>query len=268
MMNKWNIEFIGKKPKLKNPVFIEGLPGIGNVGKLAIDFLIEEIKAKKIAEFTSFSFPHSVFINEDNLVELPTIEVYYKKFKKKKKDLLLLAGDVQPIDECSCYEFSSKVLDIVQEFDCKEIVTLGGIAMKTEPKKPNVFCTGNNKELITAYKKSIKNINNNLYGVVGPIIGVSGVLLGLAGKRNIQAVSLLAETYGHPMYLGVKGTKEILKILDKKLNLKLNFKTINKEIDTIDAELGHKVLSVADLQKTRNIRKSKKKSSADINYIG
>ncbi|MBW2985994.1 PAC2 family protein, partial [Candidatus Woesearchaeota archaeon] len=120
-MSKWNIEFTGKKPKLKNPVLIEGLPGIGNVGKLAMDFLIEEVKAKKIAEFTSFSFPHSVFINEENLVELPTIEVYYKKFKNKKKDLLLLAGDVQPIDERSCYEFSSKVLDIVQDFKCKEI---------------------------------------------------------------------------------------------------------------------------------------------------
>ncbi len=267
-MSTWNVEFKNKKPKLNNPIFIEGLPGIGNVGKLAMDFLIEEIKAKKIAEFTSFSFPHAVFINEENLVELPTIEVYYKKFNNKKKDLLLLAGDVQPIDERSCYEFSSKVLDIAQDFNCNEIVTLGGIAMKTEPKNPNVFCTGNNKELITAYKKSIKNLNNNLYGVVGPIIGVSGVLLGLARRRNIKAVALLAETYGHPMYLGIKGTKEILKILDKKLNLKLNLKSIDKEIETIDSELGHKVLSAADLQRTMTLRKSKNKSGNDINYIG
>jgi len=267
-MPKWNVEFTGKRPALKNPVFIEGLPGIGNVGKLAMDFLIEEINAKKIAEFTSYSFPHSVFINEDNLVELPTIEVYYKKFKNKKKDLLLLAGDVQPIDEQSCYEFSHKVLDIAKDFNCKEIVTLGGIAMKTEPKNPCVFCTGDSKELNNAYKKSIKNLNNNLYGIVGPIIGVSGVLLGLAGKRDIKAVSLLAETYGHPMYLGIKGTKEILKILNKQLNLKLNFKTIDKEIETIDSELGHKTLSAADLQRTKALRKTKRKSCDDINYIG
>ncbi|MBW2986876.1 PAC2 family protein, partial [Candidatus Woesearchaeota archaeon] len=120
----------------------------------------------------------------------------------------------------------------------------------------------------TAYKKSIKNLNNNLYGVVGPIIGVSGVLLGLAGKRDIKAVSLLAETYGHPMYLGIKGTKELLKVLNKKLNLKLNFKSITQEIETIDAELGHKILSAADLQRTMALRKSKTKSNNDINYIG
>jgi uncharacterized protein (TIGR00162 family) len=267
-MAMWNIEFKGKKPKLQNPIFIEGLPGIGNVGKLAIDFLIEEIKAKKIAEFTSYSFPHSVFINEDNLVELPTIEIYYKRFKNKKKDLLLLAGDVQPIDEQSCYEFSNKVLDIAKEFECSEIITLGGIAMKIEPKKPTVFCTGNNKELINAYKKSMKNINNNLYGTIGPIIGVSGVLLGLAGKKNIKAVSLLAETYGHPMYLGIKGTKEILKVLDKRFNLKLNLKAIDKEIEGIDGEISQKAISAAELQRTKAISKLKNKLGNDCRYIG
>ena len=264
----WDIEFKGKKPKLSNPVFLEGLPGIGNVGKLAVDFIIEEIKAKKIAEFTSHSFPHSVFINEENLVELPTIEVYYKKFKNKKKDLLLLAGDVQPIDEQSCYEFSSKVLDIAKDFSCKEIVTLGGIAMKTEPKKPVVFCTGNSKELINSYKKNMKNINNNLYGTIGPIIGVSGVLLGLAGRRNMKAVSLLAETYGHPMYLGIKGTKEILKILNKRLSLKLNLKTIDKEIEGMDSELGKKALTAAEIQRTKAISKLKSKLGKDCRYIG
>lgn len=264
-MAVWNIEFKGKKPKLNNPVFIEGLPGIGNVGKLTVDFLIEEIKAKKIAEFTSYSFPHSVFINENNLVELPTIEVYYKKFKNKKKDLLILAGDVQPIDEESCYEFSNKVLDIAKEFDCQEIITLGGIAMKAEPKKPQVFCTGNNKELINAYKKSIKSINNNLYGVVGPIIGVSGVLLGLAGRKNMKAVSLLAETYAHPMHLGVKGTKEILKILNKRFNLKLDLKAIDREIEALDTEFGQKGFT-PDIQRIA-LSKLKKKGD-DVNYIG
>ena len=76
-------------PKLKNPLFIEGLPGIGNVGKIAVDFLIEELKAKKLYSFFSYKFPHSVFVNEKNLVEMPKIEIYYKSFgpRSKKRDL-------------------------------------------------------------------------------------------------------------------------------------------------------------------------------------
>ena len=31
-----------KHGKLKNPILIEGLPGIANVGKIAVDFMIDE----------------------------------------------------------------------------------------------------------------------------------------------------------------------------------------------------------------------------------
>ncbi|MEK6949886.1 MAG: PAC2 family protein, partial [Nanoarchaeota archaeon] len=137
-MSTWKIDQIGKKPHLKNPILIEGLPGIGNVGKVAVDFLIDELKAKKLYEITSYTFPHSVFVNEDNLVELPMIDVYYRKFNGKKNDLILLGGDVQPTDEVSSYEFSEKVLNIAEQFKSMEIITLGGIGLAEIPKKPKV----------------------------------------------------------------------------------------------------------------------------------
>ena len=85
---QWQITQETKEvPKLNNPVFIEGLPGIGNVGKIAVDFLIEELKAKKLCSFFSYRFPHSVFVGENNLVEMPKIELYYKKFNKKEEEI-------------------------------------------------------------------------------------------------------------------------------------------------------------------------------------
>ena len=47
---EWEINALGEVPKLRDAILIEGLPGIGNVGKLAVDFLIEELKAKKISQ--------------------------------------------------------------------------------------------------------------------------------------------------------------------------------------------------------------------------
>ena len=62
MNSKWEVtKEIKTIPKLNKPILIEGLPGIGNVGKIAVDFLIEELKAKKIYSFFSYKFPHSVF---------------------------------------------------------------------------------------------------------------------------------------------------------------------------------------------------------------
>ncbi len=231
-MSTWRIDQLCKKPKLCNPILIEGLPGIGNVGKVAVDFMIDELKAKKLYEITSNTFPHSVFVNEDNLVELPKIEIFYKKFGNNRNDLLLLAGDVQPIDEESSYDFSERILDLVSSFKGREVITLGGVGLMEVPKKPKIYCTGNSKDIIKKYRS--KDVKEKLYGIVGPIVGVSGLLLGLATRRKIKAVSLLAETYGHPMYLGVKGAKEILRILNEKLRLNLRIEKLEKEIKEIE----------------------------------
>ena len=101
MASDWEIIQETKSiPQLHNPIFIEGLPGIGNVGKIAVDFLVEELKAVKLYSFFSHKFPHMVFVNEKNLVEMPKLEIYYKQFNdKKRQDLLILSGDIQPIDE-------------------------------------------------------------------------------------------------------------------------------------------------------------------------
>ncbi|MCK5342374.1 MAG: PAC2 family protein, partial [Candidatus Heimdallarchaeota archaeon] len=55
------IRRIKKVPKLTQPLLIEGLPGIGNVGKLAVEHLIDSIKATKFAEFYCKDFPPQVF---------------------------------------------------------------------------------------------------------------------------------------------------------------------------------------------------------------
>jgi proteasome assembly chaperone (PAC2) family protein len=73
-MDMVTTKYIGKKPKLENPILIEGLPGIGNVGKLAVEHLIEKMNAVKFAEIYSRDFPPQVFINTDGTVKQKTCE--------------------------------------------------------------------------------------------------------------------------------------------------------------------------------------------------
>jgi uncharacterized protein len=262
---EWTLNRLSKTKFIK-PILIEGLPGLGNVGKIAVDFMIENTGAKKIAEFQSYNFPHCVFVNEDNLIELPEIEVYHKKIKGN--DLLFLAGDIQPLDERSCYEFCHLILDNFQKEKGQEIITIGGIALPKIPEIPKVYCTGNDKKMIDRYA-SKNHVETNIHGVVGPIIGVSGLLPGLAGKRNIPAISLLAETFAHPNYMGVKGAKEVLKVLNEKFSLKLNLNELENEIKEL--EQGMK-----NFRKIKKIVKKKKPSfsiahkdpSEDTSYIG
>lgn len=267
MSIKWNVTRTAKVPKFNSPILIEGMPGIGNVGKVIVDFLIDELKAKKLYELFSYTLPHSVFVNEKNLVELPSIEIYYKQFNDlKRNDLLLLTGDVQPLEEVSSYEFCEKILDIFQSLKGKEIIALGGIGLHDVPKTPKVYCTGNDKAMIKRYTDGTTAIKE-LYGIVGPIVGASGLLLGLGEKRKIPAIAFLAETIGHPMYVGIKGSREVLKILDKKLNLKINLKELDKEIKSIEKEMMKTTQELTKISRETALGKIKGKVK-EVSYIG
>lgn len=257
----WTLEPSGKVPKINNPVLIEGLPGIGNVGKIAVDFLVDELKAKKIYSLTSHTMPHSVFVNENNLVELPVIEIYHAKIKKQ--DFLFLTGDVQPIEEVPSYEFCETVLDLMQKNKGKEIITTGGIGLQHVPDRPIIYCTGTSKELIKKCMQKAK-ANNQIYGVVGPVVGVSGLLLGLAEKRKIHAAALLAETFGHPMYIGILGARELVKAIDKVYDLKIKMQNLDREIHQMEKEMK----KAEEMGRVAKDSAMKKLQKYDMEYIG
>ena len=185
-------------------------------------------------EFHGISIPHSVFVNEKNLVELPRIELFHAK--TKSRDILLLGGDVQPLSEESCYEFCDAVLALCTQLHCKDIIALGGIGLKQVPKKPKTYCTGADNATVKEFMKKT-GVTNKLYGIVGPIVGVSGVLVGLSPEHKAHAVALLAETYGHPMYLGLKGARELLMVLSRYLNMKINLKLLDEDMAELEDEM-------------------------------
>ncbi len=243
--------------KFNKPVMIEGLPGMGNVGKIAVDFIIESLEAKKIFEINSYAFANCVFVDDNGIAELPKVEVYYKKIKTN--DLFLVSGDVQPIDERGCYEFCDDLLDLFQDCGGKEVVSLGGMGLEESPKKSNVYCVGSDKKVINDWKvNGVKTAG----GIIGPVIGVSGLLVGLAKKRGLKGATLLAETYGHPTYLGIKEAREILKILNSKFKLKLDMQALDKEVKFIEKEIKEKVEKIVAIQE------GKEKKKEVTNYIG
>lgn len=90
---KETIIVVHERPDIYDPVFIEGLPGIGLVGKLAAEHLIQELKAKKFAELYSPHFMHQVLIRKGSIVELMKNEFYYwKSPDDEHRDLIIVTG--------------------------------------------------------------------------------------------------------------------------------------------------------------------------------
>src|SRR5438034_7030264 len=74
-------------PKLEDPTFIEGLPGIGNVGKLAAEHLKDELKAVKFAEIFSKYFPPQVLVQDDGQVKLVNNEMHFVRSEEHTSEL-------------------------------------------------------------------------------------------------------------------------------------------------------------------------------------
>jgi len=176
-------------PQLKHPVLVEGLPGFGNVGKIAAQLLIDHTHAKLFAELYAPSFPDFVIVNKNGTCRPPRYEFYASSTDKNQ--FIILTGDSQPSieDVIAHYEICSEILDFAEKYGCKFVITLGGVP--TSRPGEEVYVAATSEEL------AAENVKKGamLYGK-GRIVGATGLILGLAKERGLEGICLLGSTIG------------------------------------------------------------------------
>ena len=176
-------------PVLKNPIFVQGLPGFGNVGKIAAYLLIKFCGAKPFAELYSPSFPDYLSINSKGICHLPRYEFYAAPMEKN--DFVIMTGDTQPSfdDVVAHYELCSEILDFVEKFECNFIITIGGVPMSED--KAQVYVAATSPRLAAEFMEKGAVIYSK-----GRILAATGLMLGLAKERGLEGLCLLGTTSG------------------------------------------------------------------------
>lgn len=232
-MNGTKIKLIGELPKLNNPVFVEGLPGVGNVGRIAVGYLLEELKAVKFAELMSAHFMPFVLIHQSAAVHVLKNEFYYWKAKKpSQKDIIFLIGDSQSVDPVGHYEIVETVLDFLEKLGVKEMITTAGLSVQSPDKSGKAIGAVSDPKIIDNYKNL--NIDFDAGSRVGTIIGASGLFLGLGRYRGMSGLCLLGETAGMPEIPDPKSAETLLKVLVDIFNLKINMSGIQEKIKEME----------------------------------
>ncbi|MFH0961297.1 MAG: proteasome assembly chaperone family protein [archaeon] len=255
----WNVI---EKPKLRNPILVEGLPGIGNVGKVASEYFIEKLKAKKFAELYSDHYPYHVFVNEDDTIDLPRNEFYYYRSKKKgEPDLIIITGDIQSMTPHGHYEIVKAMLDFVKPYGVKQMYTLGGFGVPVLPKTPKVIGAVTQPEFKKKYEKlGVKFEKGERVGI---IIGASGLLLGLGKIEGVEGICLMGETLSRPMFTDAKAAKHVLLELCKLLKLRLDM----KDLDERSVEMDRAIAKAREIEKSM-ISDSRGGKPDEFRYIG
>lgn len=221
-----------KKPgRLKNPIFLEGMPGVGNVGRIAAGYLVEKLKGEKIAELYSSYFQHVTLIHSDGTIHVIKGEFYVIRKSKKnglKNDLVIYLGDQQSETSQGTYEIVHEILKFIKKLGVKEMITMGGLKVDSPVEDPKVYGAASDTKIIKKFEKY--GIDFNSSGKVGSIIGAVGLLVGLGRLYKINGVSLLVESFGPPILPDHKGAKKLLEILMKILNIKLDLSEMEKRV--------------------------------------
>lgn len=243
-----------EKPDLEEPVFIEGLPGVGNVGKLAAEHMIDELKATKFATVISKYFPPQVVVRDDGTVKLVCNELYYVK-GEGRPDLIILVGDYQGLSPEGQYELTYEILDMAEGFGVKRIFTLGGYGLGKMVEEPRVLGAATSKEMVDKMKEMGVVFQEGEPG--SGIVGASGLLLGLGQMRGIEAVCLMGETSGY--FVDPKSARKVLMVLSETLGIEIDFAALEDKAAQID-----KITS-----RFKEIEKDMTETKADdLRYIG
>jgi uncharacterized protein (TIGR00162 family) len=206
-----------------NPILIEGFPGLGLVGKIAIRYLIKQLGAKKFAYLYSPHFPYFVLVNKKGNVRLLRGAFYFWKNKEGKNDLILFTGDSQSQTIEGQYEIADRMLDFSQKHNVKTIATIGGYRMEAKD-KPKVFAAATAQDILNKALQAGAAVSSS----GSPIVGTAGLILGLARFKKIDALCLLGETRGYlpdPM-----AARSVLEVLKSTFNFDVDLTGLNEEI--------------------------------------
>ena len=250
---------------LKSPVAIIALPGIANVGKIAIETLSQILRAEHMMDIFSKDFPPRVLVKK-GISTIPKTTVHlYRAAPDEPHDLLFLTADFQPSSSTGVYEYADFV---AKEFEKLGVTVMYSLAayeqdyeqyFKSYPGDPRVYVSASSEELLA-------RVSNSAHSVIteeGVIVGANGVIPAWASSMyNIESACILGETLGV-----IKGDYRAAKAILEKI---VDLVGINVDLDIMTPQIS-KVTEFIEWARKEIVRKSESAEDEDSPsdmYIG
>ncbi|HTY90057.1 MAG TPA: proteasome assembly chaperone family protein [Methanocella sp.] len=217
------VKVVIEKLECKNPIIICGFPGMGLVGNIVSQFLMDQFNMTNCGYVESRLFP-PVAIVYGGLVKNP-VRIY----ENAEQEIMIVFSDI-PIDPVISGEVGRSIIKWADTVKPKEVITIAGLA--TTGEEHRVFAAGATQDDLVKFK------DDALLFEVGTISGVPGVIMNECRNHYIPAVCILGETRGaNP---DPRSSAELVKVLAKVYGWKINVDILIKEADQIE-QMMHKL---------------------------
>ncbi|MWV65159.1 proteasome assembly chaperone family protein [Halorubrum sp. JWXQ-INN 858] len=239
-------------PALDDPVLIEGLPGVGHVGKLAAEHLLEEFDGELVRRVYATEFPPQVNVDDEGVAELTCAE--FHAVETDGSDLLVLTGDHQAASNDGHYQLTDAFLDVAEEFGAKRAFALGGVPTGELVEEYTVLGAVSDGALIEELEAA--DVEFRPDEPAGGIVGVSGLVLGLGGRRGFEAACLMGETSGY--LVDPKSARAVLESLETLLDFDVDYATLEDRAEEMEEVIG----------KIREMQEGPSAADDELRYIG
>ncbi|PSP75544.1 proteasome assembly chaperone family protein [Halobacteriales archaeon QS_3_64_16] len=251
-MDEFDIETVAEDD-LDEPVLIEGLPGVGHVGKLAVEHLLEEYDSELLKRVYSEHFPPQVTV-EDGRTKLACLE-FHAVQPENGEDLLVLTGDHQAQDAAGHYRLAETVLDIADSTGVARLFALGGVPTGELVDDHAVIGAATSEDVLTELEEVGVEFRED--EPAGGIVGVSGLLLGLGERRGFEGACLMGETSGY--LVDPKSAQAVLEVLQEAIGFSVSFESLEDRAE----EMEEVVRQIQELEGGMSAP-----SDDDLRYIG
>ena len=221
-------------PALDDPTLIEGLPGVGHVGKLVAEHLVEEFDGEAVRRVYTTDFPPQVTVDDDGVAELTHAEFHH--VDADGTDLLVLTGDHQAASNGGHYRLTTAFLDVAEEFGCGRAFALGGVPTGELIEDDEYGVLGARTEGTDREELEDAGVEFREDEPAGGIVGVSGLVLGLGARRGLDAACLMGETSGY--LVDPKSAQAVLEVLQATLGFEVDFSDLEDRAEEMEEVVG------------------------------
>jgi len=175
-------------PPLDSAMFVVGLPGLADAGRIAARLLIDFVNAKLFAEYYSSRFPDNVVIEDSGICRLPRYEFY--ESCSCQPNIVVLTGDATMAEEepKAHYEVFNQIVNFALKLKSRSIVVLDGIRPIAEEKNA-VYGAATKRGL--AHK--LESAGAKLFKK-NQLPGFSGMILGLSSLHSVDGLGVFSTT--------------------------------------------------------------------------
>lgn len=166
---------------VEEPTFVDGLPGVGLVGKIAVDHLIDVLDAQLYATIHCEGLPEVAVYREGDPQVRPPVRVY----AAPGEDLLALQSDV-PVSPAAAEEFSECVVGWLGEQSATPIFQSGRPTENNTNPDLYGIATGDGAALLGEADLGDP-------GEDGAVSGPTGALLHEAQRADMTGVGLIVD---------------------------------------------------------------------------